>query len=363
MNIIHVAYTVYPLPPKGYGGVELGIYALALEQAKQGHKIFVFANSESVIPGCQIIPCGILGEKSDGKEQQGKVINLCRSVPIDIIHDHSPWGYIGRIDCNVPVLRTVYGDPEKRYIKTLRDDSIVSFTSHGFAEFYGFPDAPVIRSAVFYDISKIPFNSDIKKRDDWLVYVGQMSIHKGPHVAIKWAKEMKRNLLLLGPIKDKKFFKAQIRPNLTLQTNELSRAVGHVGKQERTIDHVYRQNLRIAYAGLVTKEQLWKVLLRARASLVPSMCAEAMSRVVLESMAVGCPVLAHPKGGIPESLGNDVGGRISMSISDIARFERTIEEWYDPHAARRHIEQNRTSKIMAEDCMNIYQKIVTGKLR
>ncbi len=81
----------------------------------------------------------------------------------------------------------------------------------------------------------------------------------------------------------------------------------------------------------------------SRAVLVPSLCAEASSRVAAESLANGLPVLASDRGGLPETLG-DAGfvfplpmrctpkSGVIPTVGEVAPWLEAIERlWDDPY--------------------------------
>ena len=341
ISVVHVVYPAFPLPPKNYGGVEKEVYLLAEEQAKRGYDVYVFAHPKSVIPGCTIIPYALSGQK-----QVDKVLYFIRNDKPDIIHDHSPWGLLGTFNCGCPVIRAVYGDPFKKFKHTIREDAITVFTTKAFAKFYGFPDAPIIRMAIEKDLDKTPFQPT--ERKDFALFVGKMEDIKGPQTAIKWAKKMERSLVLLGPVFKAEFFNAQIRKHLDYSASSVDNAV----------ELACSIRNKIIYGGVLNQRNFWKPYLSAGVTLVPSQCEEAMSMVVQEAMLTGCPVIATDRGGIFESMGEGIGGRVVNSMDEAVEWSKTISEWYDPWAARNHILTTRTSKVMVDSCDKIYKEIL-----
>jgi surfactin synthase thioesterase subunit len=71
------------------------------------------------------------------------------------------------------------------------------------------------------------------------------------------------------------------------------------------------------------------LLQRTRVLLVPSLWAEARSRIVLEAMLRGVPVMAGNVGGIPEAM---MGVPYLLPVNPIARYEARVDEQMVPVA-------------------------------
>jgi medium-chain acyl-[acyl-carrier-protein] hydrolase len=71
------------------------------------------------------------------------------------------------------------------------------------------------------------------------------------------------------------------------------------------------------------------LLARTRVLLVPSLWAEARSRIVVEAMLRGVPVMASNVGGIPEAM---MGVPYLLPVNPIARYETRLDEQMVPVA-------------------------------
>ena len=76
-------------------------------------------------------------------------------------------------------------------------------------------------------------------------------------------------------------------------------------------------------------DHIAKLLARTRVLLVPSLWAEARSRIVVEAMLHGVPVIASNVGGIPEAkLGTDY----LLPVTPIAKYQEQVDEQMVPVA-------------------------------
>ena len=116
MNIALIAPPWYPVPPSGYGGIELVVALLAQEFERRGHRVTVLANGDSRPAGALRSPLrstpskGMIG---NAFIEAGHVLGTYAEIDgADIIHDHS--GALGpalasRDSSLPPVVHTLHG--------------------------------------------------------------------------------------------------------------------------------------------------------------------------------------------------------------------------------------------------------------
>jgi surfactin synthase thioesterase subunit/glycosyltransferase involved in cell wall biosynthesis len=80
---------------------------------------------------------------------------------------------------------------------------------------------------------------------------------------------------------------------------------------------------------LPTVDHIAKLFARTRVLLVPSLWAEARSRVVVEAMLHGVPVIASNVGGIPEAK---LGVDYLLPVTPIAKYQERVDEQMVPIA-------------------------------
>jgi glycosyltransferase involved in cell wall biosynthesis len=123
---------------------------------------------------------------------------------------------------------------------------------------------------------------------------------------------------------------------------------------------------RLTFAGL--RRDVPQLLAAATISVMPSL-NEALSNVVLESMAAGAPVVATRVGGTPEAIADDVNGLLvppgdpramanamAALLGDRSRARRLGD------AARQSIHERFSMERMASATAQLYEALLTGQV-
>jgi len=141
-----------------------------------------------------------------------------------------------------------------------------------------------------------------------LLYVGQVSPHKGVHLAIE----------ALGMLKAK-------NPDLSLHLTIAGRCVSPSYEAElKELLALYDLKENVSFAGFVARKDLPELYRRHAILLFPSVWEEPMGISVLEAMASGMCVISSGTGGSGELFEEGVTGRFFKS-GDAADLSKTIE--------------------------------------
>jgi glycosyltransferase involved in cell wall biosynthesis len=126
-------------------------------------------------------------------------------------------------------------------------------------------------------------------KDDYLLWIGRMTVEKGPHRAIAAARIADVPLVLAGVIQpgQQAFFDREIAPHVD---GNRVRFVGEVGGAVK----------RSLFAG-------------ARALLMPIRWEEPFGMVMMEALACGTPVIAFPEGAARELV---LDGQTGFLVDD-----------------------------------------------
>lgn len=99
------------------------------------------------------------------------------------------------------------------------------------------------------------------------------------------------------------------------------------GPQRRRLEERARElDLPVRFLGWVRHAELLALVRRARALVLPSVWDEPLSRLLLEAMSVGTPVVAWATGGSPEVIEDGVDGWLVREPGDLARALRALED-------------------------------------
>ncbi len=164
---------------------------------------------------------------------------------------------------------------------------------------------------------------------------------KGPHLAIEAAKKAGVPLVLAGTVDRHEqeavtYFEQEIEPHLDEE--------------------------QIRYVGPVNMQQKIDLLSRARGMLNPIQWEEPFGMVMIEAMALGCPVISFERGAAPEIVAPGKSGFLVEGVNEMVRSMARIGE-LDRMAVRAHVERHFTAKAMSEKYIRVYQKVIASSRR
>jgi glycosyltransferase involved in cell wall biosynthesis len=169
---------------------------------------------------------------------------------------------------------------------------------------------------------------------EYLAFLGRMNPEKGPHVAIKWARSAGLPLRIAAkiPRDERRFFKERIEPFLDGQNVEF---VGEVSDHNKS-----------AFLG------------GAKALLFPIDWPEPFGLVMIEAMACGTPVIALPRGSVPEIVTDGETGFIVENEEDAVDAITRIGE-LDRRYVRAAFERRFSARQMAQQYLQCYSDLIS----
>ena len=358
MKIAHIAPPWIAIPPKNYGGTELVLYNLIEEQVAQGHDVTLFAPGDARTSAKLIsfFPRSLI---ETGVPWPGhlkayyhlhKAVEYIKGHDFDIIHTHlssSADMYLFPLmaSLTIPHVMTLHshfpfdrvqswtGDADNYYMPWISSVPMVVISEQARAAL----TLPLnIAGVVHHGLPIALFRPTVKYPEGFFMWLGRFVPEKGPHLAIEAAKVAGVPIVLAGTIdrhipKSVDYFEQVIKPHI--------------------------DNQQVKYVGPVDMEQKIDLLSRARGLLNPIQWEEPFGMVMIEAMAVGCPVIAFNRGAAPEIVTHRRSGFLVQSVSEMIQGIARIDE-LDRIVVRAHVQHNFTAYAMAKKYMAVYKKII-----
>jgi glycosyltransferase involved in cell wall biosynthesis len=330
----------FPVPPTGYGGIELVVSLLADGLVELGHEVTLFASGDSTT----LAELDAVFDEAPSEQightfwELDHAINCFeRHAEFDLIHDHT--GLLGlALGSLFPttIIHTVHGPltgpPGRLYERISRLVRHPCLVSLSLAQRRPYPDLPWLANVPnAIDVDAYPFDGRDNSGGDYLLFLGRMSPDKGADHAIKIAQHVALPLKLAGKLAEPgehAYFKQHVQPHLSADIE----FVGEVGHDDKI-----------------------KLLQNAAATLFPIDWEEPFGLVMVESMACGIPVIASRRGSVPEVIDDGITGVI---VDDWSAVDGALDQamHLDPHAMRSAVEQRFSPAGMVADYIAAYER-------
>lgn len=336
LKIAQIAPPWYPIPPTGYGGIELVVSLLADGLVDAGHDVTVFASGDSKTKAKLEYVFKTAPSKDIGRIPP-EIIHIMpayhRHGEFDIVHDHS--GKVGPAIANfisTPVLHTLHGpftDENKAYYRAI--NSGIWFNSISDYQASCCPDLNYI--ATIYNSVNVDWYPFSDKKEDYLLWLGRMNREKGAEIAVEVANRLGMRLVLASKMTEPhefKHFEEKVKPILGPNTQ----IVGELTLQEKS-----------------------DLLKNAKATLMPIQWPEPFGLVMIESMVCGTPCIAWRNGSVPEVIEDGVTGFIVESVDEMVEAVKKLDQ-IEPAACRKWVEERFSSQIMVANYIDAYRTIM-----
>ena len=338
-----------PIPPPGYGGIELVIAELAGGLVRHGHDVTLLAapgsrSSAKVIPLLECDHADEIGDTLTDVDHVGRALDVidaaaARGRPFDIIHDHSGFTLVAIADrVDVPVLHTLHGPftPETSAFYRRHADKV---WLSGLSDAQLAAGPPGLRCVGTIpnpiNVRAWPFQPD---KQDYLLWMGRMNEDKGAHRAIAAARAAGRPLVIAGPVQagQQEFFRAEVEPHID---GERVRYVGEVGGRRKA-----------------------DLFAHAAALLMPIRWPEPFGMVMVEAMTCGTPVIAFPEGSVPEVVLDGVSGFVVDDERAMAAAVGRLHQ-LDPARCRATVHERFDVEIVTGAYEDAYRRVIAAEAR
>lgn len=337
MRIGLIAGPWYPIPPTGYGGIELVVDALARGFSRAGHEVLLAAPSDSTcpvprLPGMRTSEPDLVGFTSS---ELSHVINAYAGMDrmVDLVHDHTLAGplYRGRPE-GLPVVTTLHSDLNTSYTAVYgaaaRDTTLIAISRSQVSSALAGQVAAVIPHGM--EVAAVPVGQG---QGGYACFLGRMCPDKGVVEAIRVARLAGIPLRIAAKMRDPaevQYFHDVVEPMLRPDVEFL----GEVGGEDK-----------------------YKLLGAAIAMLNPIQWMEPFGLVMIEAMATGTPVVATHMGSAPEIVDDGVTGYLASSPKDLARgLLRTAD--LDRATVRARAEDRFSTERMVDAHLALYAQLI-----
>jgi glycosyltransferase involved in cell wall biosynthesis len=353
------------VPPVGYGGIENVVATLIPELRALGTEVVLASVGESTIETDGRVSIFDRGQFSHIQRPYNQAVGIVQAHQhavtraiaggaFDVIHDHvEAAGLVTAAalgDGAPPVLHTLHWDLHKH------PELYGSFDGGGRVRVNGVSASQVARAPEAlrrHSIGHVHLATPLAAqpvpevgRGSYAVVLGRIHPGKGQDLAARLAHEHGFDLVLAGPVGPYR------------NAAELA----HADREnpdvrfwdERVAPHV--DGTRVRWIGTVTGRDRDLLVAGARAALFPLRWEEPGGTAVVESLALGTPVVGMARGCLPELIDDGVTGLLTTeedALGDLVHKAGTV----DPGACRAEAERRFAPAVMAAAYLDLYERL------
>jgi glycosyltransferase involved in cell wall biosynthesis len=342
MRIAQVAPPWLAVPPRGYGGIEWVVALLADGLTERGHQVTLFGTGDSTTkatleyvferaPGPKLI--------NDIWHDTVHTLHAFRDPGrFDVFHVHTPFSALAAgAMAGRPMVHTLHGSfsPEMKQLYSLVGREVV-FVAISEAQRAHMPElnyGGVVYNGI--DVDAYPLRPD---KDDFVLFLGRAAPEKGALRAVLAAREAGVRLVLAVKVAhptEEQHWEQEVVPQLSAGTQVF---------------------------GEISIEEKIDLLARARAVLFPIDWDEPFGLVMTEAMACGTPVIATPRGSVPEVVADgetgfvvSVDGYPEEAAAALGRLDEI-----DPAVCRARVESRFSKRTMLEGYERVFERALAA---
>ncbi|MDH3397193.1 MAG: glycosyltransferase family 4 protein [Acidimicrobiia bacterium] len=334
LRVAVLAPISWRVPPRHYGPWEQFVSLLTEGLVSRGVDVTLFATADSVTSArlVGVAPTGYSEDPAlDAKAWEALHIAAVfeRASEFDLIHnsfDFLPLTYSGLVD--TPLVTTIHGFSSERIVPVFEH-----YNDRGY--YVAISDADRHEKLVY--VATIHHGIDMHAfavhpgPGDYLLFFGRIHPDKGTVEAIEVAEMAGLPLIIAGIIQDEDYFNRFVEPRV--------------------------DGDRVSYIGPVGPEARGELLGGARALLHLINFDEPFGFSVVEAMACGTPVIAHPRGSMSELIREGENGFLVGSIGEAVAAVH-ISEGMDRRAVRGSVEHRFDVNRMVDEYLAVYHRVV-----
>jgi glycosyltransferase involved in cell wall biosynthesis len=329
-----LASIAHSVPPSGYGPWEQVASTLADGLLQRGHDVTLFATADSTTSArlSAVAPAGYEEDPSvDAKVFEALHIASVfeRADEFDVISnqfDFLPLAFSRLV--TTPVVTTIHGFSSQRIVPVFTAyDDIAHYVAISDADRH---PALTYAATIHHGIDIGQFSPG-SGGGGYLLFLGRIHPDKGTREAIEVARRSSLPLVIAGVVHDMEYFRDEIEPQID---GDAVRYVGPVGALKRD-----------------------RLLGGARALLHLINFDEPFGLAVVESLACGTPVIASPRGSMPELLRDGITGYLVDDTDHAVDAVRSLDG-IDRAACRADVLARFTADRMVSDYERLLRAVV-----
>ncbi len=334
LRVAILAPISWRVPPRAYGPWEQFCSLLTEGLVERGVSATLFATADS-LTRAQLVGTAPTGYSEDAgldpKVWEALHISAVfeRAGEFDVIHnsfDFLPLTYSGLVE--TPVVTTIHGFSSEQIVPVFE-----KYNDRGY--YVAISDAD--RHERLDYIATIHHGIDLREFElerapgDYLLFFGRIHPDKGTVEAIDVAERAGMPLTIAGIIQDRDYFERFVEPRL--------------------------DGDRAAYVGPVGPERRGRLLGGARALLHLVNFDEPFGFSVVEAMACGTPVIARPRGSMPEIVRHAENGFLVETQAEAVAAVHAAGA-LDRDAVRASVEGRFDVERMVDEYLALYQRVI-----
>ncbi|GAB3353171.1 glycosyltransferase family 4 protein [Micromonospora halotolerans] len=359
------------VPPPGYGGIENVVATLVPELRRLGVRVVLASVETSTLPvdeRISVFPDGQFHALQRPYNQvcgvaqahlHGVVRALRARDDIDLVHDHveavglATMAAMGR-DAP-PALHTLHWDLAKHpeLYGNLDGGGRVRVSGVSASQLARAPRALQEHSVGHVHLSTpLAVGADRRPRvakGEHVVILGRINPGKGQDLGARLARRVGFALVLAGPV------------GPYLPAEDLA-AAGDEARQNPDVRFFYEHVAPhvdgdlVRWVGTVAGAERDDLVAGARASLFPLRWEEPGGTAVVESLALGTPVVATARGWLPELIEHGRTGLLTADVEELADLALAAG-LLDEDECRREAATRFTPEVMAQRYVELYQQV------
>jgi len=318
----------YPVPPVGYGGIELMAYNLARELQLRGHQVCVIGQQGSKGPFevAAVAPESWSEQLGTRDHQSRESLFLYRAYHLILLGASS--------GLDTPIVATLHGDlteAEGDFLAAVdRDVHLVAISRSQQSQVASVNWRRVVYNAV--DPAEYQPVSKGDEKEDYLVQLARINPSKAQHLSIEVARRLGLKLVLAGKVDNDatEYFEKEIKP--------------HIG------------DCVTWYENVVGAEKA-RLLAHARAMIFPIQWEEPFGLAMVESMVSGTPVIAMARGAASELVEPGVTGFLAEDLDGLVEAYSRVGEIDLERCVKRASERFGPGQ-MADGYQSVYERAI-----